>query len=40
MHKVLALAFIEPTMIANAFKLLCTNLDDNYQQILDYIEDN
>ncbi|CAM4775069.1 unnamed protein product [Rotaria magnacalcarata] len=39
-HKTLALAFIEPTIVANAFELLCTNLDDNYQQILDYIEDN
>ena len=40
MHKILALAFIAPIMIANAFELLCTSLDDNYQQILDYIEDN
>ena len=27
-------------MVANAFELLCANLDDNYQDILDYIEDN
>ena len=27
-------------MVANAFELLCTNFDDNYQEILDYIEDN
>ena len=27
-------------MVANVFELLCTNLDDNYQEILDYIEDN
>ena len=40
MHKILALAFIESTMVANAFELLCTNLDDNHQQILDCIEDN
>ncbi|CAF3415110.1 unnamed protein product [Rotaria socialis] len=39
-HKILALAFIETTIVANAFELLCTNLDDNYQQILDYIEGN
>ena len=39
-HKILALAFIELTMVPNAFELLCTNLDDNYQQILDYTEDN
>ena len=39
-HKILALAFIESIMVANAFELLFTNLDDNHQQILDYIEDN
>ena len=40
MYKILALAFIEPIIVANAFELLGTSLDDNYQQILDYIEGN
>ncbi|CAF2887331.1 unnamed protein product [Rotaria sp. Silwood2] len=39
-HKILALAFIEPTMVIDGFELLCSKLDDDYQQILDYIEDN
>ncbi|CAF0833077.1 unnamed protein product [Rotaria sordida] len=39
-NKILALVFIEPAMIIDGFELLCANLDDNYQQILDYIEDN
>ena len=40
MHEILVLAFIEPIMAASSFELLCTSLDDNYQQILEYIEDN
>jgi hypothetical protein len=39
-HKIIALAFIEPSMVINGFELLCSNLDDDYQQVLDYIEDN
>ncbi|CAF4150368.1 unnamed protein product, partial [Rotaria sordida] len=39
-HKILALAFIDPILVIDAFELLCSNLNDDYQQTLDYIEDN
>ncbi|CAF1230546.1 unnamed protein product [Didymodactylos carnosus] len=39
-HKILALAFIEPSAVIAGFESLCSNLGDDYQQILDYIEDN
>ena len=35
-----ALASIGPSIVANTFELLCTNLDGNYQPILEYMEDN
>ncbi|CAF3304227.1 unnamed protein product [Rotaria sp. Silwood2] len=39
-HKIIALAFIEPSMVIDGFVLLCSNLDYDYQQLLDYIGDN
>ena len=39
-HKILALAFLDPNVVATGFEFLCTNLGDEYQEILDYIEDN
>ncbi|CAF1393552.1 unnamed protein product [Rotaria sordida] len=40
MHKICALTFMEPTMVIDGFELLCSNLDTDYHQVLDYIEDN
>ena len=39
-HKILALAFLDPNAVATGFEFLCTNLGNEYQEILDYIEDN
>ncbi|CAF1541239.1 unnamed protein product [Adineta ricciae] len=39
-HKILALAFLDPTNVIDGFELLCSKLDNVYQPILDYIEDN
>ncbi|CAF1331691.1 unnamed protein product [Rotaria sordida] len=38
-HKILALAFLEPNQVVNGFEFLCSDLGDEYQQILDYFED-
>ena len=38
-HKILALTFLEPNQVVNGFELLCSDLGDEYQQILDYFED-
>ncbi|CAF4271573.1 unnamed protein product [Rotaria sordida] len=40
MHKICALTFMEPTMVIDGFELVCSNLDTDYHQVLDYIEDN
>ncbi|CAF3470781.1 unnamed protein product [Rotaria socialis] len=39
-HKILALAFLEPNQVISGFESLCSNLGDEYQSILDYMEDN
>jgi hypothetical protein len=39
-HKILALAFLEPNQVIHGFEYLCSNLGDEYQQVLDYMEDN
>ncbi|CAF4181655.1 unnamed protein product, partial [Rotaria sordida] len=39
-HKILALAFLEPTQVINGFESLCSELGEEYQEILDYFEDN
>ncbi|CAF0898009.1 unnamed protein product [Adineta steineri] len=39
-HQILALSFLEPNEVINGFNHLCTYLDDEYQIVLDYIEDN
>ena len=39
-HKILALAFLDPNVMATGFEFLCANFGDEYQEILDYIEDN
>ena len=36
----MALAFLEPNQVVNGFEFLCSDLDDGFQQILDYFEDN
>ena len=39
-HKILALAFLEPIQVINDFESLCSELGEEYQEILDYFEDN
>ncbi|CAF2190095.1 unnamed protein product [Rotaria magnacalcarata] len=39
-HKILASAFLEPNQVINGFELLCSDLGDEYQEVLDCIEDN
>jgi len=34
----LALAFLEPNQVVNGFEFLCSDLGDEYQQILGYYE--
>ena len=38
-HKILVLAFIEPNNVINGFESLCSEFGDEYQQVLDYMED-
>ncbi|CAF1217454.1 unnamed protein product, partial [Didymodactylos carnosus] len=38
-HKIPALAFLEPDSVIDGFETLCARLDDTYQGILDYMED-
>ncbi|CAF1652774.1 unnamed protein product, partial [Didymodactylos carnosus] len=38
-HKIPALAFLEPDSVIDGFETLCARLDDTYQDILDYMED-
>ncbi|CAF1294685.1 unnamed protein product [Didymodactylos carnosus] len=37
-HKIPALAFLEPDSVIDGFETLCARLDDTYQDILDYME--
>ena len=39
-HKIVALAFIHPDNVINAFTDLSIHLDDTFQTMLDYFEDN
>ncbi|CAF1262015.1 unnamed protein product, partial [Didymodactylos carnosus] len=38
-HKIASLSFLEPTSVAEGFELLCSKFGDDYEPILDYIED-
>ncbi|CAF1106307.1 unnamed protein product [Didymodactylos carnosus] len=38
-HKIASLPFLEPTSVVEGFELLCSKFGDDYQPILDYIED-
>ena len=39
-HKILALAFPEPTKVINFTEVLCSDLGEEYQEIHDYFEDD
>ena len=39
-YKILTLTFLEPTQVINDFESLCSQLGEEYQEILDYFEDN
>ena len=39
-HKILALVFFEPTQVINGFESLCSELGEEYQEIIGYFEDN
>ena len=39
-HKIVELAFIHPDNVINAFTDLSIHLDDTFQTMLDYFEDN
>ena len=38
-HKIAALAFLDPNSVVNGFELLCEQLDEQYDNILDYFEE-
>ncbi|CAF2047910.1 unnamed protein product [Rotaria magnacalcarata] len=38
-HKIAALAFLDPNSVLNGFESLCEQLDDQYDNILDYFEE-
>lgn len=38
-HKIAALAFLECDSVVNGFELLCEDLGEHYDNILDYFEE-
>ena len=38
-HKIMASAFLEPNQVGDDFDSLCSELEDDYQMVLDYMED-